>query len=81
MKKGSDTVCFRGLAHPSGPVAILTNWGNADTVAVSFRGDYTVVDALTGKPVQVTHEGGRTVATVDLPVGAVGVLKANKVTQ
>jgi beta-galactosidase len=81
MKKGSDTVCFRGLAHPSGPVAILTNWGNADTVAVSFRGDYTVVDALTGKPVQVTHEGGRTVATVDLPVGAVEVLKANKVTQ
>jgi len=81
MKKGSDAVCFRGLAHPSGPVAILTNWGNAGTVAVSFRGDYTVVDALRGKPVQVTHEGGRTVATVDLPVGAVGVLKANKVTQ
>jgi hypothetical protein len=80
MKKGSDTVCFRGLAHPSGPVAILTNWGNADTVAVSFRGDYTVVDALTGKPTQVTHERGRTVATVDLPVGAVGVLKANRVT-
>jgi beta-galactosidase len=81
MKEGSDTVCFRGLAHPSGPVAILANWGNADTVVVSFRGDYSVVEALTGKPVQVTHEAGRTVARVELPVGAVGILKASKVAQ
>ena len=81
MKEGSDTVCFRGLAHPSGPVAILANWGNPDTVAVSFRGDYSVVEALTGKPVQVTHEAGRTVARVELPVGAVGILKASRVAQ
>jgi hypothetical protein len=62
-------------------VAILSNWGDADTVVVSFRGDYDVAEALTGKPVQVTHEGGRTVATVELPAGAVGALKSSKVTK
>jgi len=81
LTKGSDKICFRGLVHPSGPVAILSNWGDADTVVVSFRGDYDVAEALTGKPVQVTHEGGRTVATVELPAGAVGALKSSKVTK
>ena len=81
LTKGSDKICFRGLVHPSGPVAILSNWGDADTVVVSFRGDYDVAEALTGKPVQVTHEGGKTVATVELPAGAVSALKSSKVTK
>lgn len=81
LKKGSDKICFRGLAHPSGPLAILSNWGDTDTVVVSFRGDYDVAETLAGKPVQVTHESGRTVATVALPAGAVGVLKASRVTK
>lgn len=81
MKRGSAGVCFRGLTHPSGPVAILSNWGNADTVEISFRGDYSVAETLTGMPVKVTHEGNRTVATIELPAGAVGVLKASKLTK
>jgi hypothetical protein len=78
LTKGSDKICFRGLAHPSGPVAILSNWGNAETVVVSFRGYYTVADALTGRSVPVAHLHGRTLANVKLPVGAVGLIKASK---
>jgi beta-galactosidase len=78
LAKGSDKVCFRGLAHPSGPVAILSNWGDAESVTVSFRGSYTVSEALAGKPVQVTHEQGRTLATLQLPAGGVALLRAKK---
>ena len=78
LSKGSGKICFRGLAHPSGPIAILSNWGEAESVAVSFRGDYTVAETLAAKPVQVTHAEGRTFATVQLPAGAVALLKARK---
>ena len=78
LAKGSDKVCFRGLIHPAGPVAILSNWGGAETVTVSFRGSYTVSEALAGKPVQVTHTQGRTLATLQLPAGAVAILKTKK---
>ncbi len=76
LTQGSGTICFRGLAHPSGPIAILSNWGNAESVTVSFRGSYAVSEALNGKPVQVTREQGRTLATVQLPAGAVAVIRA-----
>ena len=78
LTKGSDKVCFRGLAHPSGPIAVLSNWGDAESVTVSFRGSYAVSEALHGKPVQVTREQGRTLATMQLPAGAVALLKAKK---
>jgi len=78
LTKGSDKVCFRGLAHPSGPIAILSNWGDAESVTVSFRGHYTVAEALAAKPVQVTYAEGRTLATVQLRAGAVTLLKAKK---
>jgi beta-galactosidase len=77
LAKGSDKICFRGLAHPSGPLAILSNWGEAETVVVSFRGNYSVSEALTGKSMQVAHARGRTLATVELPAGAVGLIKAS----
>lgn len=79
VKQASGSVCFRGLTHSSGLVAILSNWGGSDPVVVSFRGDYAVVDALTEKELPVTHESGATVAEVTLPAGAVSVLKASKV--
>ena len=75
LTKGSDKVCFRGLAHPSGPVAILSNWGDAETVVVSFRGHYTVVNALTGKSIPVAYAQGRTLASVELQAGAVALIK------
>jgi len=78
MKEGMGAICFRGLAHPSGPVAILSNWGDTETVAVSFLGDYEVTEALAERPVHVTHEGNRTVAAMELPGGAVAILKASK---
>ncbi|MGO8736187.1 MAG: beta-galactosidase [Terriglobia bacterium] len=78
IKKAPSTVGFRGLVHTSGPVAILTNWGDTETVVVSFRGDYAVADTLTGAPVEVTHRQGETLASVKLPAGAVSVLKASK---
>jgi len=78
LTKGSDKVCFRGLAYPSGPIAILSNWGDAESVTVSFRGHYTVAEALAAKPVQVTYAEGRTLATVQLAAGAVALVKAKK---
>jgi beta-galactosidase len=78
VKKAPSTVGFRGLLHPSGPLAILTNWGDTDTVVVSFRGDYTVADTLTGARVEVTHRQGATLATLVLPAGAVSLLTASK---
>jgi len=78
VAKGSEKVCFRGLAHPSGPIAIISNWGDAEHVVVSFRGHYRVSEALTGKSIQVGYAQGRTLATVELPAGAVALIKANQ---
>jgi len=78
MKKGSGNICFRSLSHSSGPAAVLSNWGDTDTVVVSFRGNYTVEDGLAGKAVEVAHQAGVTVATVEVPAGAVSILKASK---
>ena len=77
MNKGSEKVCFRGLAHPSGPVAMLTNWGDTDTVEVAFRGNYDVTEELSGRAVEVKHEGGRTVVSLELPAGEVALLRAS----
>jgi hypothetical protein len=60
-------------------LAILTNWGGTESVTVSFRGNYTVVDALANAPVEVTYEQGTTLATVKLSAGAVSVLRTGKV--
>jgi beta-galactosidase len=76
VTKASATVGFRGLESKSGPVAILTNWGGTESVTVSFRGNYTVVDALTRAPVEVTHDQGATLATVRLAAGGASVLHA-----
>jgi hypothetical protein len=81
MKQGSDRVGFRGLVYPSGLAAVLTNWGAAATVTVAFRGDHKVADTLTSKPVRVAQERGVTLATVELPAGAVSILKATKATK
>jgi len=79
VKKAPGTVGFRGLDSKSGPLAILTNWGGTESVTVSFRGNYTVVDALANAPVEVTYEQGTTLATVKLSAGAVSVLRTGKV--
>lgn len=76
MTQGARTVLFRGLIYPKGKGAVLTNWGGAETVSVRFRGDCAVTDALTGKPVTTKQQNGDTMATLDLPAGAVAVLKA-----
>jgi len=76
MTKGPGTVCFRGLVHPSGLVAVLSNWGDADTVSVSFGGRRTVSDALTGKPVKAEWALGRTAVNLEIPAGAVVVVNA-----
>jgi beta-galactosidase len=81
MTKGSGSICFRGLTHPYGPVAILSNWGEVDTAIVSFRGNYTVVDALAHRPVEVAHQPGITFATLKMPAGTVSILKASKPTE
>jgi len=74
--QGSREVLLRGMVHPTGLAAILTNWGAAQKVVVSFRGAYTVTNAITGEAVPVSHEGGRTLATVNLPAASVAILKA-----
>jgi beta-galactosidase len=78
MVKGAATVGFRGLINKAGPAAILTNWGEADSVTVRFQGNYAVADTFTKVPVEVTHQAGATLATVKLPAGGVTVLRTSK---
>ena len=75
--KAPATVGFRGLLSESGPIAVLTNWGDAASAVVSFRGDFAVAEVLTGEHVEVTHTSTTTDATVLLPAGATRVLKAS----
>jgi beta-galactosidase len=77
MQRGSRKVLFRGLLLPDGGAsAVLTNWGDAETASIAFRGDFAVTDAMTGKSVPVALQDGRTVATVNLSPGASAVLRA-----
>ena len=66
LREGSREIMFRGMVQPTGLAAVLSNWGEAQTAVVSFRGACTVVDAITGEAVPVTEENGRTLATVHL---------------
>src|ERR1035437_5585537 len=78
LLQGSREILFRGMVQPDGLAVVLTNWGDAQKVVVSFRGDYTVVDTITGETVPVTEEKGCTLATVNMKAGAVAILKATK---
>jgi beta-galactosidase len=76
LPQGGRDVMFRGMVQPDGLAAVLTNWGDAQKVLVSFLGDYKVVDTMTGDTVAVTEEKGSTLATVNMKAGAVTILKA-----
>ena len=79
LVRASDRVGFRSLHHPSGPVAILTNWGQDTEIEIRFGGQYaTVISLLTNSPVKVTHRERATYAELSLPAGKACVLKANK---
>jgi hypothetical protein len=78
LQQGSRKILFRGMLLPAGAAAILTNWGETEKVIVSFRGFYTVADAITGKNLPVTEEDGHTLAAMNLEAGTVAVLKASR---
>jgi beta-galactosidase len=79
MEKASEQVGFRALHHPSGPLAILTNWGQDDRFIARFGNEYaSVTDLLTNVPVKVTRRERNTYAESTLPSGQVCVLRANK---
>jgi hypothetical protein len=74
LKQASDRVIFRGLVGPSESAAILSNWGETQTVIVSFKGIHKIRNAITGQPAQVTTDQGNTIASVRLAAGASAVL-------
>ncbi len=76
LKQGSDKVLFRGLVGASDASAILCNWGESQTVAVSFHGMRKVKNASTGELVKVTTGQGNTLATLTLKAGTSAVLMA-----
>jgi beta-galactosidase len=77
LEKGSGQVSFRALEGPGRAFAVLSNWGQAETVVVSFAGDYArVVNALSGAAVKLTRATGKTVVTVPLQADSVLVLEA-----
>ena len=79
MEKGSGQISFRALEGPGRAFAVLSNWGPADTVEVSFKGDYAkVVNALSGAAVKSTRSNGKTTVTMPLPAGGVLLLEAQK---
>ena len=74
LKQGSEGVIFRGLVGTSGSTAILSNWGETQTVLVSFRGIHKVKDASTGDLLKTTTDQGNTLATMTLKAGTSAVL-------
>jgi beta-galactosidase len=74
LMEGSAHVIFRGLVGDAGSAAILSNWGDTQTVVVSFRGTHKVKNAVTGEPVAVKADHGNTVATLQLAAGTSAVL-------
>ena len=78
LTQGSREIMFRGMVHPDGLAAVLSNWGEAQTAVVSFLGDLKVVDTMSGETVPVTQQDGRTLATVNMKAGAVTVLNATR---
>jgi beta-galactosidase GanA len=77
--KASDEVGFRSLHHRSGPLAILTNWGQDSKIEIRFRGQYgTVTNVITNSAVNVTRREQSTHAELTLPPGEACVVKANK---
>jgi beta-galactosidase GanA len=79
LVRAPDQVGFRSLHHPSGPLAILTNWGQDTEIEIRFRGRYgTVTDPLTNTEVKVTHREQSTYVELTLQAGKACVVKANK---
>jgi hypothetical protein len=79
LEKGSGQVTFRPLEGPGKAFAVLSNWGPAGTVVVSFIGNYgKVVNALSGATVAFTRGNGKTVVRLPLAAEAVLVLEAKK---
>jgi beta-galactosidase len=77
--RGPGLMGYRALHHPSGPIAVLTNWGPDDQVAVRFRGAYaSITNHLAGSPVRVTRHEAFTEAELTLLSGKACVLKASK---
>jgi len=79
LEKGSAEISFRALEAPGRAFAVLSNWGQAETVVVSFPGDYAkVVNALSGTAVKPTRTNGKMVVTMPLPAAEILVLEAQK---
>ena len=76
--KGSPEAQFRGLVHSKGAFALLSNWGDAQGVAVGFRGQFNVVDALSRKTFETSSQEGLTVARATIPADAVLILEAHR---
>lgn len=77
LVRGPRQVGLRALHHRSGPVAVLTNWGQDTEIEVRFRGGYTTVtNLLDNTPARVTHQGQNTYAELTLQAGKPCVLKA-----
>ncbi len=79
LEKGSGQISFRALEGPGRAFAVLSNWGQADNVKVSFKGEYAkIVNVLAGAPVKFTRGNGKTVVMMALPAGEVLLLEAQK---
>jgi beta-galactosidase len=79
LSRGSDQLGFRALDHASGPMTIITNWGEDSRIEVNFRGEYTsVAEVLNNSPVAVTRRGQITVAALMIPARTAALLKAER---
>jgi hypothetical protein len=79
LEKGSGRTSFRALEGRGRAFAVLSNWGEAENVEVSFAGEYgKVVNALSGAGVKHTVGKGRTEVALPLAAGGVLVLEAEE---
>jgi beta-galactosidase len=78
LTKGSEAVAFRGMLHSAGLVAILNNWGETETVTVTFRGEFAVKEMLSGEALSIHHEPEATLVTFTLRARSSAILKGEK---
>jgi beta-galactosidase len=75
LTDGSPGISFRALEYAGGDLVILSNWGGASRVTISFRGPGRgTTSALDSSPVNTISRAGETIATLSIPAGAVVIL-------
>jgi hypothetical protein len=74
--QGSPQISFPGLTFESGALAIVSNWGSTQEIAVGFAGNCRVANPLMGELIEVRFQNGVSASTLTLPAEETVLLEA-----